>query len=147
MIDLPADSPQQNVVTYAMISQVAKVTKTPVLALYLIYKQEAGTIGKCNATRDCGPFQVNRQHYKELSEFGLSESDIINTAWGSAYAAGIILRKKLNVCNQRNYDWLGKISCYHSFTPKFRLIYRGHLERHANDLKKLVKIKAVNTNE
>lgn len=139
MIDLPPTEAPPNTVTYEMISRVAEVTKTPVLGLYLILKQENGTLGQCNATKDCGPFQVNRQHYDELTAFGLNEKLIVNSAWGNAYAAGIILRQKLNVCSKRNYDWFGKIACYHSFTPEYRLKYRAHLVQHAKKLKKGLK--------
>lgn len=140
MIDLPPTEPLPNTVTFEMISRVAEVTKTPVLALYLILEQESGKLGQCNATKDCGPFQVNRQHYTELSAFGLTENMIINTAWGNAYAAGIILRQKLNVCSKRDYDWLGQVACYHSFTPKYRLKYRAHLYRHAKKLEKTYRV-------
>lgn len=136
MIDLPPTEAPPQAVTYEVISRVAKVTKTPVLGLYLVLKQENGALGQCNQTNDCGPFQVNRQHYPELRKFGLTEKMIINDVWANAYAAGIILRQKLNICSKREYDFLGQIACYHSFTPKYRLKYRAGLYKHAVKLKK-----------
>ncbi|WP_286241262.1 hypothetical protein [Neptuniibacter halophilus] len=138
MIDLPPVEAPVNTVTFEMIEAVAKITKTPVLGLYLVLQQEKGTLGKCNATNDCGPFQVNRQHYSELRAYGLSEKAIIHTAWGNALAAGIILRQKLNICKKKGYDWFGQVACYHSFTPKYRLTYRYHLIRHGEKLKRQI---------
>lgn len=139
MIDLPPTDPvSSNTVTYEMIQRVADVTKTPIVGLYLILQQEAGTLGECNATKDCGPFQVNRQHYEELKAYGLTEHMIVNTAWGNAYAAGIILRQKINVCSKWGYDFLGQIACYHSFTPHYHSIYKQHLYRHAQKLNRQV---------
>ncbi|WP_299197691.1 hypothetical protein [uncultured Amphritea sp.] len=135
MIDLPPIETTTNVVTYEMIERAARLTETPILGLYLILKVEGGTVGECNATNDCGPFQVNRQHYNDLEKYGLSRSLIINNAYGNTLAAAIIFRQKLNVCGAyTNYDWFDKLACYHSFTPKFRLKYRTKLIKKAEKL-------------
>ncbi|WP_370238858.1 hypothetical protein [Neptunomonas phycophila] len=132
MIDLPPTDPlQNNTISYEMIEHVAEVTNTPVLGLYLILKVEGGTTSECNRTKDCGLFQVNRQHYKELRAYGLTESMIVHSVLGNAFAAGIILRQKLAVCSKKGYDWFGQIACYHSFTPKYRKRYRNRLIEHA----------------
>lgn len=135
MIELPPiEHIQSNVVTYEVVQYAAKVTETPELGLYLILKQEAGKPSECNSTKDCGPFQVNRQHYNELKQFGLTEDMIIHSSLANALAAGIILKQKLKVCGARGYDWIGQIACYHSFTPYYRLKYRSHLIRHAKKI-------------
>ena len=134
MIDLPPVEPVSNVVTYEMIQRVSRITKTPVLGLYLILRVENGIIGECNRTNDCGPFQVNKQHYQELREYGLTEHAIINNALANALAAGIILRQKLNSCANKGYDWFGKIACYHNFKDRYRNAYRQRLIRYAQDI-------------
>lgn len=134
MIDLPSADPATSTVTYAMIERAAEFTETPILGLYLILQVENGKVGECNATHDCGPFQVNRQHYGDLEKYGIPRTAIINNAYGNTLAAAIVLRQKLNVCAYSNYDWFDKLACYHSFTPKFRLRYRSLLIKKAEKL-------------
>lgn len=135
MMDLPPlPVTTHNTVTYEVVEYAAQVTQTPVLALYLILQQEKGEIGKCNATRDCGPFQVNKQHFGELQQLGLTPAMVIHSALGNALAAGVVLKGKLRTCYPRGYDWFGAVACYHSKTPEYRLTYRSHLIRHAKQI-------------
>ncbi|SIQ99135.1 hypothetical protein [Marinobacterium stanieri] len=130
-MDLPPVEP----ITYQMLEEVSQITQTPVLGLYLILQVEGGTTGECVPRKynsDCGPFQVNTMHFDELhSEFGLTRHNIVSSTKGNALAAGAILNRKLKICIKRNYDWFGRIACYHNFNAPHRDRYRKRLIEHA----------------
>lgn len=131
MVDLPPPVP------YAVIEHAAKVTNTPILALFLIMKVEGGTTGQCiprGKTRDCGVFQVNSMHFPSLKRYGLTPKMITNSNLGNALAAGIVLNEKLQVCSTRHYDFFGKVACYHNFNAPYRERYRLKLIRYAHQV-------------
>ena len=124
--------PVVNTVAYSQIEKAAHATQSPAYGLFLIMLVENGEVGKCNASNDCGPMQVNTMHYTDLHKrFGLDADTIINTVEGNVLAGAIVLREKLNIClnkpNAHQHDIFYNIACYHNFKEPHRSRYRQKL--------------------
>jgi len=110
-----------------IFQEVGEHFGVPPLLLKKIATIESNLNPKCininqNKTIDYGIMQINSCHFKELSVYGINESNIMSPKVN--ILAGAILVKNLINKGDIDFNTLGK---YHSHTVKFKQIWNSRL--------------------
>jgi soluble lytic murein transglycosylase-like protein len=110
-----------------IFQEVGEHFGVPPLLLKKIAKIESNLNPKCininqNKTIDYGLMQINSCHFKELSGYGINESNVMSPKVN--ILAGAILVKNLIAKGDIDFNTLGK---YHSHTVKFKQVWNGRL--------------------
>lgn len=125
MLPVAVEPPITPVTQECMVS-VAEQLNLPVLMLYGVLYQEAGSPGRVskntNGTYDIGPMQINSIHLPFFrANYGLSEADLKNNGCLNVWAGGVLLWQHLRASGG---DYWKAIGNYHSKTPQFHQKYQ-----------------------
>ncbi len=117
MIPYAAEPPVTPVTQECMV-QVANQLQLPVLMLYGVLYQEAGTPGRIsrnsNGTYDIGPMQINSIHLPFFKgSYGLTEAQLRNNGCLNVWAGGVLLWLHLQSAGGDHWKAVGN---YHSKT-------------------------------
>lgn len=97
----------------------------PQEVLAAVWAVEWGDVGACNSTHDCGPMQVNRQHFAELATRGVSAETVIHDPCTNFDVAAGLLRRHYD----RLHSWYAAMGRYHSATPAVAAAYLKKIDR------------------
>ncbi len=104
----------------------------PANIILAVAESEAGKPGQWvknrNGTHDVGPMQFNTAYLRELSRYGITANDVAAAGCYSFDLAAWRLRQHIR--NDRGDLWT-RAANYHSRTPKYNVVYRARLMRHA----------------
>lgn len=100
----------------------------PLIALTLLYEMEGGRLGAETPNRnksgkitsyDIGPMQINSQHLRKLSGYGITRAMLRDSMRVNVHVAAWMMRDLL----RRHGGLADAIAHYHSPTPDFQAIY------------------------
>ncbi|MDZ5459281.1 transglycosylase SLT domain-containing protein [Azohydromonas lata] len=126
--DLP---PQMQERVVCSIAAAAKY-EIPANLLLAVAEQENGKPGQwvrhANGAVDVGAMQFSTGYLRELARYGITPEDV--AARGCYPYQLAAWRLRMHIKNDRGDLWT-KAANYHSRTPRFNRVYRGHITRKA----------------
>lgn len=105
-----------------------RVGMDPLPSVAIAFLESSFQIDAVSGTGDYGMFQIN---LKTAKDFGIPINQL-GTLKGQVQAHFQILKQKVKVCSELEklqIDQVPEWTCYHSFTPKFRLKYYDRYNR------------------
>ena len=110
----------------ACVVEAAEAFGLPESALWVILGVERGQVGERtpnpNDTYDYGPFQINTIWLEELSDYNISQKELLYNGCVNAMVAAWILHHHWD--SERPFRSIGN---YHSQTPEVHWRYRLHI--------------------